>query len=357
MTMRVGIIGGGVYGSQLTRVFSTASKMGDIDLVAIADIKPGVLEEMNKTYGLKGYLDYKEMFEKERLDAVAIVTPDYLHKEIAINAADAKLHMIVQKPLDTTSEGAREMIEAAERNGVMLYADFHKRFDPGHIKMRNDIRSGKIGEVLYGYACMEDQIIVPSVWFKNWAQHSSPGWFLGVHFYDLIYWLIGTAPKEVYSTGIKKKLISMGIDTYDAIQSKFIYENGSCITVDSSWILPMSFCSVVNQQIRLVGTEGIIEMDSQDKGYLSAFESDSTLTVPNPYGKYAVEMPGVGEITKGYMADSMMYFIEMLKLLEAGAKISDIKNYYPNGEEAIISTKMAEAVHESARTGKRVKIC
>ena len=103
------------------------------------------------------------------------------------------------------------------------------------------IKEGKLGEIEYGYVCMEDKILVPSVWFKNWAQNSSPAWFIGIHFFDLIYWLLGEKPVRVYASGIKKKLTSMGIDTYDSLQSKFEFASGASITVDASWTFQTAF--------------------------------------------------------------------------------------------------------------------
>ena len=79
------------------------------------------------------------------------------------------------------------MIQAAKDNHVMLYVDLHKRLDPAHIQLKNAIKSGKLGEIEYGYVCMEDKILVPTEWFKTWAKNSSPAWFIGIHFSDLIY--------------------------------------------------------------------------------------------------------------------------------------------------------------------------
>lgn len=357
MKPRIGVIGGGVYGAQVVSAYHTAHKEGLADFVAICDVNPDVLDAMEKRYMLKGYTDYRDMIAAEKLDGVAIVTPDYLHKEIAAHCAEAGVHMLVQKPLDTTTEGAKEMVEMANRHKVMMFVDFHKRYDPGHIQLRSDIQSGKLGKIQYGYVCMEDVITVPSVWFKSWAHHSSPVWFLGVHFYDLIYWLMGSKPVEVYATGAKQKLISMGIDTYDSVQAKFLFENGASFAIDTSWILPTSFTAVVNQQIRVVGSEGMMEVDSQDRGLMAAFSSIPSAVQANPYGKMEVEdMVYGGTRLTGYTIDSMIHFLKLLRLVKEGKEVDQLKQYYPTGEQGIISTRMCEAVHESVRTGKIISL-
>jgi predicted dehydrogenase len=357
MRIRVGVVGAGTYGESLVQAFYSAHLMEEIDFAAVADLNPAVLEKMKRLYGLQGYTDYKEMFDKESLDAVAVVTPDYLHKQIAVEAAARKIHVLVQKPLATDVQEGREMLAAAGENKIMLYVDFHKRFDPAHIQLKQAVQSGKLGEIEYGYVCMEDKILVPSVWFKTWAQYSSPAWFLGIHFYDLLYWTLGKAPVRVYATGVKKKLLSMNIDTYDSLQAKFEYENGASVTVDTSWILPNSFSSIVNQQIRLVGSEGMQEVDSQDRGIVACYESDAANMVVNPYGKIIDTKPLVGNIPCGYTIESMLYFLKLVNMLKMGkAALKDLKGFYPDGEEALVSTQMCAAVHESADTGKIITL-
>lgn len=356
MKIRVGVVGAGTYGSVLVNAYYGAHKRGEIDFVAIADLNPDVLKAMNEKYGLKGYTDYKEMMDKENLDAVAVVTPDYLHEEVVLEVAKRKIQILVQKPLSTDIEEGKRMIAAAKENGVMLYVDFHKRFDPAHIQLRNAISSGKLGEIEYGYVCMEDKILVPSVWFEKWANNSSPAWFIGIHFFDLIYWLLGEKPVRVYATGLKKKLVSMGIDTYDSLQSKFEFANGASITVDSSWILPNGFSSIVNQQIRLVGTEGFQEVDSQDRGIVASYNEDSYSQVINPYGNMMIDDPVAGSVPTGYCIESMLMFLQLVTRMKEGTTLEELKGLYPSGEEALVSTVMCQYAHESAKTGKILDI-
>jgi len=353
---RVGIIGAGIYGTNMLKAYSAAHRMGKIDLVSLAEINEEVLQQQERRFKVKGYIDYKEMLDKEHLDAVAIVTPDYLHREIALEAASRGIHILVQKPLDTSTKGGQEMIDCAKENNVMLYVDFHKRFDPGHIQLKQDIKSGKIGKVQYGYVWMEDKIVVPTIWFKKWAQYSSPAWFIGIHFYDLIYWLLESEPKRVYATAIKDKLLSMGIDTYDSVQAKIEFKNGTAFSVDTSWILPESFTAIVNQGIRVVGTKGVSEVDSEYRGILRAFEDERGAITSNPYGNLEQEHPLYGLVPQGYTYESMYYFLDLLVLLKRGYKLQDLQGCYPSGDEALVSTRMCEAIHESARIGRTIDL-
>lgn len=355
MRARVGVIGGGTYGKIILQAFSTAHYMEEIELVALADIKESVLKDQEEKFKVKGYLHYQDMIRKEKLDAVAVVTPDYLHREIAQEVASMGIHMLVQKPLDVTVKGALEMVQAAKENKVMLYVDFHKRFDPAHIQLKQAIKSGRLGKIQYGYAWMEDKILVPSVWFKNWSQYSSPAWFLGIHFFDLIYWLLDSKPKKIYATGVKDKLVGMNIDTFDSLQAKIEFENGANFSVDSSWIIPNSFPSIVNQGIRVVGSNGVWEVDSQDRGVFYAEEQESGAVIPNYYAMLERENPLYGPVAQGYAIESILYFIKLVNKLKIGAKLQDLTGSYPSGEEAVVSTQICEAVHQSVENGKIIE--
>lgn len=355
--IRVGVVGAGIYGNVLINAFYGEHAYNRINFVAVADINQSALDGVKERYGINGYLDYKEMFAKEALDAVAVVTPDFLHKEVVLEAAKHKIHILSQKPLSTDIDEGNEMVAACKENQVMLYVDFHKRFDPGHIQLRRNIASGKLGEIEYGYVCMEDKLLVPTEWFKGWAQNSSPAWFIGIHFYDLIYWMLGEKPVRVYATGSKKKLTSMGIDAYDSLQAKFEFPSGASITVDSSWILPNSFSSIVNQQIRLVGTEGFQEVDSQDRGVVAAYNSDAYSHVLNPYGNFVIEDPIAGEIPTGYCIESMTNFLHLVtRMKQEGKAYDQLGVSYPTGEEAMVSTVMCQYAHASAEEGKILEI-
>jgi predicted dehydrogenase len=355
MKARIGVIGGGVYGTTVLQALSTAHRMGQIELAALAEIKESVLKEQSEKFKVKGYLNYQDMLHKEKLDAVVVVTPDYLHREITREVADHGIHLLVQKPLDVTSEGALEMVRAAKENNVMLYVDFHKRHDPGHIQLKQAIKSGRLGKIQYGYVWMEDKILVPTVWFKNWAQYSSPAWFLGIHFFDLICWLLESKPKKIYATGVKDKLVGLNIDTYDSLQAKIEFENGAHFSVDTSWILPNNFPSLVNQGIRVVGSNGVWEVDSQDRGVFYAEEQDPGAVVPNYYSMIERDNPLYGPVVQGYIIESILYFTQLVNKLKAGAKLQDLAGCYPSGDEAVVSTQICEALHRSVETGKIIE--
>ncbi len=352
--VKLGVIGTGKFGTNILNTFKQMEADGRCKLAAICDINRELLDSQSEKYGVKGYVDYKEMIDREKdLDGIAVATPDPFHREPVIYAANAGKHIFVEKPMDVTVKGCQEMLDACRKNGVLLQVDFHKRFDPFHIAIRRDMRDGKAGEIEYGYAHMEDKIVVPRDWFPGWASKSSPVWFLGVHMFDLVRWLVGSNGKQVYAKGRKLKLKSLGVDTYDFVSSVVEFESGAVVHFDVSWILPEDFEAIVNQGFRLVGTKGIVECDSQDRGTRVSYEKAGVMTY-NPVFINENKDERTGKTSySGYGIESIADFVYNLEYLAGNGSLEKLQGGITGlGEDGIEVTKIAVAVHRSLETGK-----
>jgi len=244
---------------------------------------------------------------------------------------------------------------ACDKN-LLLQVDFHKRYDPYHIEINQLVDAEKIGKLLYGYCHMEDKITVPAEWFPHWANKSSPAWFLGSNFIDLIGWLMKSPAKTIFATGQKAKLVSMGIDTYDSIQATVHYANDAVITYHQAWILPEQFPAIVNQGFRLVGTEGIVEVDTQQRGTNSCITSEPHMKTHNSGFIYTTKRPDGSTIYKGYGIESIQHFVHNIEFLKKGGTIEDLRGSYPSGDDGYEVTRIIEAMHESIETAKVIHI-
>ena len=112
--LKVGIIG---CGRISVMHFEAASKLDMAELVACADIKEDRAIKAAEAYGIVAYTDYKEMIEKEELDAVHLCLPHYLHSEIAIYAMRHGLDVITEKPMDVDLESAEKAVVVAKETG------------------------------------------------------------------------------------------------------------------------------------------------------------------------------------------------------------------------------------------------
>lgn len=356
MPVKIGVVGAGIFGVNHLNAFRQLSYLGIAELAAVAEVNEKRAQWVEENYGCQVYRDFNEMMDKAELDGVTVVTPDHLHKPVVLAAAEHGLHVLVEKPLDVTVEGCEQMIAAAKKANVLLQVDFHKRYDPEHAAMERRCAAGEFGKILYGSVYMEDRIEVPSEWFPHWAPSSSPAWFLGVHFYDLVRWIIKSNAKTAYARGRKEILKNdYNVDTYDSVSAMVEFENGAVVNFDTSWILPKSFEAIVNQEIRLVGTKGVWEVDSQYRGSRSCFEGEGMRTYNNNFLREGKDKRG-RTIFKGYGMESIEDFAYNVQALQDGATLQSLKGTYPDGEDGLEVTKIGVAVHESVRTGKVVEI-
>jgi predicted dehydrogenase len=202
---------------------------------------------------------------------------------------------------------------------------------------------------------MENKIIVPSEWLKGWAAETSPFWFIGVHKYDFVRWVTGLEAESVIAHGRKGKLSSLGIDTYDAVSAHITMEDGFTCTIDVCWVLPKEFEAVVNQGLRIVGSEGFVELDSQDRGLRYCFSKDGT-TTPNYGAVFFDENVYGNETIKGYFVDAVKDFIHNVSYLKSGISLSKIEGNYPSGMDGMRITQVAEAVQISMLENRVVSV-
>jgi len=356
MAIRTGVVGGGIFGEVHLQAFSQCQRQKRCELVALADLNEDVLARHRRRYGVKTYTDYKAMLAAEKLDGVSVVTPDPMHLPMVLAALEAGCHVLVEKPMDVTVQGCEQMIAAAQKADRLLQVDFHKRFDPYHIALKQSIASGKLGTPLYGYAWMEDRIEVPRDFWPGWASQSSPGWFLGSHMVDLFRWCTGRKKaRHVCATGVKRKLVSLGIDTFDAVQAKIDFEDQISFNLDTCWVLPEGFEAPVNQGIRIVGTDGLLEVDSQNRGAEACFAGKTQETLNLGFRLDTTDKWGE-PFAKGYGVESIADLVDNIAFLKEGGTLEQLKGRYPDGEDGLETTRILCAIHKSIETGQRIEL-
>ena len=153
---------------------------------------------------MKTYNDMEEMLKSEEIDAVSVATPDPYHKDPVMTAIRYGKDVLVEKPLATTSADAYDIIEAAEKAGVRVMVDYHKRWDPASIAVKNKLADAGTGKPVRGYMRMDNVYDVAINWL-NWSSDSSPVHFVGTHCYDLIRWYMGCEVVQVYAVGLSPR--------------------------------------------------------------------------------------------------------------------------------------------------------
>lgn len=140
---RVGVIGAGFIGSIHVE---TLNRLGNVEVVAIshkgdAEAKAGALNVP------KGYVDYKELIDKENLDAVHICTPNNLHYEQSVYALEHGVAVMCEKPMTSSLADAKKLLTLAKQKGLPCGINFMFRYYPMVQQMKSMIEHGDIGDI------------------------------------------------------------------------------------------------------------------------------------------------------------------------------------------------------------------
>ena len=147
--LKVGIIGTGWIAESHIESYK---KMPDVKVVAMADLIPGKAEKFAKRYGVENvnfYPDHKSMLENEELDAVSVCTYNTQHAVCTIDALNAGVHVLLEKPMCVTTEEAVEIIRAEKASGKILSIGFQPRFDENMKMIKKIVDSGVLGDIYY----------------------------------------------------------------------------------------------------------------------------------------------------------------------------------------------------------------
>ena len=253
-----GLIGAGIWGNVHAETYSTYHRAS---LTAVCDLDEARARHAADQWGARRvYTDYREMLRDPEVDAVAVATPDFAHREPIVAAARAGKHIIVEKPLATTRQDLDQVAEAVTKAGVKFMVDFHNRWRPPLVVARNDIENGVIGEIVSAYLRLNNTLYVP-LKMLSWSGKSSILWFLGSHTVDTLRFLLRDEIARVYSVSRSGVLRGKGLDVSDIYQTILEFAGGPVATIENHWIMPDTSPSYNDFKVSVVGSKGMFNMD------------------------------------------------------------------------------------------------
>jgi predicted dehydrogenase len=241
--------------------FPSIAKRQEAKLVAVCDIDADRAQAAAKKWGAEQWFtDYHEMYEKAKLDAVVIATPNNLHRNQAVMGAKAGINLIVEKPMAVTNGEAWDIVHACREAKVKLLVGCDRRFWTHNQWARELIQSGVIGNLLMSRACLHEhwynyQNYVAKTDFRLHCDVAGGAALndTGAHAIDLLTWLNGSKVKR--AVGVAKRMAMPASYTLcdDTALLMVEYETGAFGTVSCN-----RFSHAVNQVTELCGTEGTI---------------------------------------------------------------------------------------------------
>jgi predicted dehydrogenase len=329
------------------------------ELTAIGTRTATTAETLAKEYATKipgaspvayhGETPWVDIFRAHDIDILFVATPDSLHHAPTLHAIENGAHVMVEKPLALRGDEAREIVERAREKGVVVGVDMHKRYDPCHRFIFDEIVP-KIGTLLYGRAVLEEPLEVSTKTFK-WAATSNPFSYVGVHWVDLFTFFLSDEPVSLHAVGQKKLLVNWDregggekIETFDSMQVALDYASGLRVYFVNSWINPDEFEAPVNQEMELVGTRGKVEFDQQDRGLRATIAGVGTRTFNPHFTSEIVRPGGESSVYDGYGKDSIVAITQAaVDVLLGHRTLEQVSGTYPDGDSSLSSVAVLEA--------------
>lgn len=192
-TVNVGIIG---YGKVAHLHARALKSIESANLVAVQGRDLTKAQQFAGQYDLRAYTDLEEMINQSGVQAIVVCTPHPAHASSAVVAANLGVHVLVEKPLAASLEDCDKMIDAAQRNGVLLGVISQRRFYEPVLRVRQAIDEGKIGTPILGsvimYGWRDEKYYRSDPWRGKWETegggvlvNQSP------HPLDLLHWFMG----------------------------------------------------------------------------------------------------------------------------------------------------------------------
>ena len=233
--VRYGIVGVGNMGTGHAKKFLSGGVTNGV-LTAICDLKPAKIEavlklEFEGAASLATFSDYKEMFASGLVDAVIVAVPHYFHPTITIDALNAGLHVICEKPAGVYTKQVKEMNAVAEKSDKLFTMMFNQRTNCLYRKMHEMIKNGELGEIKRVNWIITD-------WYRSQSYYDSGDWRAtwrgeggGVlfnqcpHQLDLLQWVTGMMPARVHTFCHFGKWHDIEVE--DDVTAYLEYENGA----------------------------------------------------------------------------------------------------------------------------------
>jgi predicted dehydrogenase len=312
--------------------FKNAKENSELTAFITGDQKKAILlRKKYKNVEIIAYEDYESFLSSGRVDAVYIALPNDLHYEYVKTALQCGVHVLCEKPFTLSSEEARELHQMAERKNIKLMVAYRLHFEPSNLRAVEIAKSGEIGELKYFTSDFSFQVTDPDNIRLKAKRGGGPIWDIGIYCINAARYLFASEPTEVFAMSERSRdkrfsevdeSISVVMRFPDHKLANFTVSFG---TSDAAWYT-------------LYGTEGFLCLD---KAY--EYSEKRELEFQGKNGKLQTQIYKKGD----QFGPELVYFSDCV-----------LKNRSPepNALEGMADVKIVEAINESLRTHRPVKI-
>ena len=302
------------------------------ELFALVSSDSQKLKKLGTRYGLEhlySYDDYGRVLSN--IDAVYIALPNHLHREYAVRAAAAGVHVLCEKPMAPSSQDCVAMIRAAQQNNVKLMIAYRLHFEAGNLRAIQLARGGRLGDLRLFASQFSQQVADNNVRVtETVARGGGPLYDMGVYCVNAARYLFGANPIDVSAiSGRNSEKRFERVDEAVSAVMRFPGERIASFTC--------SFGAADISQYTLVGSKGLLDSNPAYE-YAEAIQHELVIGEKTTRKKFP---------KRDQFAAELIYFSDCI-----------LKNEEPepSGYEGLADVQIVEAIYESIRTRRTVRV-
>jgi predicted dehydrogenase len=340
VTLFIGILGGGGISDTHARA---AAAIPGVEIAAVQGDNPEKARHLAAAHRVPDYPTLEAFLGHRPLDVVAIGSPSALHAEQAIACARAGLHVLVEKPMAVTAEGAGRVIEACDAAGVRLGVFFQDRLQPDLVRLKAFLEAGGLGRILLATGHVKwyrpPEYYSGSRWRGTWALDGGGAVMSqGIHTLDLMLHLLG----DVTTAFARTRALRHAVEVEDTAVATLELRSGALGTFEATTAAYPGY----RRRLEISGERGTIVVE-HDRVVAADLAPDSPPFTASPPA-------AVGESARSHVVTDATphrrIFEDFLHALREGTRpICD-------GREGRRSVELVQALYASARTGSAVTL-
>jgi predicted dehydrogenase len=330
--LRVAVVGLGMMGRHHARVWNELGD--DVELVAVSDVDGATVERITRGRNLTGYADYEQMFDDAKPDAVSIVVPTNQHEEVAINAMERGIAVLIEKPLGPDGDGAKRIIECAARTRSVATVGHIERFNPAVLELERRLVENPLGRIFQ----IKSRRTGPMA-----ARIRDVGVTidLATHDIDIIRQVVGEPIVRVFAETAQRVHSSRE----DLFTGLFRFANDVVGLLDINWLTPTKI-----RELSVAGERGMFVIDYLEQN-LTFYENSEA----DPNFEALAKVSGVSE------GNMIRYAIDRVEPLRAElhAFATAVRGERAVGVsliDGLMAVLLAEIALESAATGRAIDV-
>lgn len=243
--LNVAAVGAGYWGKNLIRNFATTAR-SNLKYVCDLDEKRLAIQKKNYPF-IETTTDFHKALSDREVDAVVIATEVPTHFSIAQQSLEAGKHTYVEKPMTSTADESKELVDLAKEKGVKLMVGHLLEYHPGVNFLKEAIDKGDVGQPYYVYTQRVNLGIV--------RKDENAWWSLAPHDISIICYLLGSEPESVAAQG----QCYLQKDIEDVVFATIKFTDGKMANVHCSWLDPHKI-----RKVTVVGSEKMVTFDDME---------------------------------------------------------------------------------------------